>query len=612
MKAFLHKKIKQAPTDPGVYHFLNSDKKIIYIGKAKNIRNRIRTYFQKSNNKSSKNSTMIKHVTDLEWIVVRNEVEALMTEANLIKEHQPRYNVDLKDDKSYPFIRITNEPYPQVFITRSIIRDGSKYYGPFTDSRRLRMILKALNKVFPIRSCSYLIDEKVIKEKKISICLDYHINKCEGPCEGLVSRDMYLTMINRIEDFMRGRTKVIESHLNNMMVKASEEQRYEEAGLYRDQLSAIDSFKRKQSHVATDFTERDVIALEREGSFGVAVVLRIRNGRIFSRDKLLLKQLTDDDGVTMKTVITRFYLDSDFLPKEISLQFLPADEKELILWMKKRKKSTVRFIFPKKGEKAKELRVTIQNAKLLLGEWLLNRQKRKDQVPSILEQLKDDLNMDVPPRRIEAFDISHLGGTNTVASLVCFIDGRSKKSKYKKYNIKSVKGIDDFASMREVVFRRYRRIKEEKGPTPDLILVDGGKGQLSMALSALRELGMDYIPIIGLAKKLEEIYVPGSSEPQIIHKTSTGLVLLRRIRDEAHRFAITFQRKKRNKDLTKSIFNDIKGLGNKRLIMLFKAFSGPKQIAKQTPKVIMEETGIPMKIVKEIIKVAKKYKSSTI
>ncbi|MDP6169774.1 MAG: excinuclease ABC subunit UvrC [Candidatus Marinimicrobia bacterium] len=611
MKEFLQKKIKQAPTDPGVYHFLNSDKKIIYIGKAKNIRNRIRTYFQKSNNISSKNATMVKHVTDIEWIVVRNEVEALMTEANLIKEHQPRYNVDLKDDKSYPFIRITNEPFPQVFITRNIIRDGSKYYGPFTDTRRLRMILKALNKVFPIRSCSYLIDAKVIKEKKISICLDYHINKCEGPCEGLVSRDQYFIMVNRIEDFMRGKTKVIESHLNDMMVKASKEQRYEEAGLYRDQLSAIDSFKRKQSHVATDFTERDVIALAREGSYGVAVVLRIRNGKIFSRDKLLLKQLTDDE-IIMKTVITRFYMDSDYLPKEISLQVVPADEQELILWMKERKKSSVKFIFPQKGEKAKELRVTMQNAKLLLSEWLLNRQKRKDQVPSILEQLKDDLNMDVPPRRIEAFDISHLGGTNTVASLVCFIDGRPKKTKYRKYNIKSVKGIDDFASMREVVFRRYRRIKEESRSMPDLILVDGGKGQLSMALSALRELGMDYIPIIGLAKKLEEVFVPGNSESQFIHKTSPGLLLLRRIRDEAHRFAITFQRKKRNKDLTKSIFNDIKGLGAKRSAMLLQSFSGPKQIAKQTPEEIRAKTGIPMKIVKEIIKVAKNYNSSII
>ena len=554
---------------------------------------------------------MVKHVTDIEWIVVRNEVEALMTEANLIKEHQPRYNVDLKDDKSYPFIRITNEPFPQVFITRNIIRDGSKYYGPFTDTRRLRMILKALNKVFPIRSCSYLIDAKVIKEKKISICLDYHINKCEGPCEGLVSRDQYFIMVNRIEDFMRGKTKVIESHLNDMMVKASKEQRYEEAGLYRDQLSAIDSFKRKQSHVATDFTERDVIALAREGSYGVAVVLRIRNGKIFSRDKLLLKQLTDDE-IIMKTVITRFYMDSDYLTKEISLQVVPADEQELILWMKERKKSSVKFIFPQKGEKAKELRVTMQNAKLLLSEWLLNRQKRKDQVPSILEQLKDDLNMDVPPRRIEAFDISHLGGTNTVASLVCFIDGRPKKTKYRKYNIKSVKGIDDFASMREVVFRRYRRIKEESRSMPDLILVDGGKGQLSMALSALRELGMDYIPIIGLAKKLEEVFVPGNSESQFIHKTSPGLLLLRRIRDEAHRFAITFQRKKRNKDLTKSIFNDIKGLGAKRSAMLLQSFSGPKQIAKQTPEEIRAKTGIPMKIVKEIIKVAKNYNSSII
>jgi excinuclease ABC subunit C len=473
------------------------------------------------------------------------------------------------------------------------------------------MILKALNKVFPIRSCSYLIDAKVIKEKKISICLDYHINKCEGPCEGLVSRDQYFIMVNRIEDFMRGKTKVIESHLNDMMVKASKEQRYEEAGLYRDQLSAIDSFKRKQSHVATDFTERDVIALAREGSYGVAVVLRIRNGKIFSRDKLLLKQLTDDE-IIMKTVITRFYMDSDYLPKEISLQVVPADEQELILWMKERKKSSVKFIFPQKGEKAKELRVTMQNAKLLLSEWLLNRQKRKDQVPSILEQLKDDLNMDVPPRRIEAFDISHLGGTNTVASLVCFIDGRPKKTKYRKYNIKSVKGIDDFASMREVVFRRYRRIKEESRSMPDLILVDGGKGQLSMALSALRELGMDYIPIIGLAKKLEEVFVPGNSESQFIHKTSPGLLLLRRIRDEAHRFAITFQRKKRNKDLTKSIFNDIKGLGAKRSAMLLQSFSGPKQIAKQTPEEIRAKTGIPMKIVKEIIKVAKNYNSSII
>ena len=605
MKNLLQEKIKQAPAEPGVYQFLNSKNSIIYIGKAKNIRNRIRTYFQKSNNRSPKNITMVKHVADLEWIVVRNEVEALMTEANLIKEHQPRYNVDLRDDKSYPFIRITNEPFPQVFLTRKVIRDGSKYYGPFTDSWRLRMILKALNKVFPIRSCSYFIDENTIKEKKISLCLDYHIKKCEGPCEGLVSKDKYRTMIDRIEDFLKGRTKITESYLNEMMMMSSEDQKYEEAALYRDQLNAIESFKRKQSHVATDFTERDVITLAKEGSLGVAVVLRIRNGKIFSRDKLLLKQLSQDDGVTMKTVIMRFYMDSDFLPKEISLQFSPKDEGDLILWLKEKKKGAIRFIYPKKGEKVKELKVTMQNSKLLLGEWLINKQKRKDQVPRLLEHLKEDLNMDVPPRRIEAIDISHLGGTNTVASLVHFFDGQPKRSQYRKYNIKSVNGIDDFASMREVVLRRYKRVKEENITIPDLILVDGGKGQLSMALSALRELGMDYIPIIGLAKKLEEVFVPGNSEPQVIHKSSPGLLLLRRIRDEAHRFAIAFQRSKRKKELTKSIFDDIRGLGKKRMVRLLKTFNGPKEIARLTPEVISAETKIPIKIAKEIIKVAK-------
>ena len=596
----------QAPTKPGVYQFLNSKNRIIYIGKAKNIRNRIRTYFQKSNNRSPKNITMVKHVTDLEWIVVRNEVEALMTEANLIKEHQPRYNVDLRDDKSYPFIRVTNEPFPQVFLTRKVIRDGSKYYGPFTDSRRLRMILKALNKVFPIRSCSYFIDENTIKEKKISLCLDYHIKKCEGPCEGLVSKVQYLTMIDRIEDFLKGRTKITESYLNEMMMMASEGQKYEEAAMYRDQLNAIESFKSKQSHVATDFTERDVITLAKEGSLGVAVVLRIRNGKIFSRDKLLLKQLSQDDGVTMKTVIMRFYMDSDFLPKEISLQFSPKDEADLIFWLKKKKKGAIRFIYPKKGEKVKELKVTMQNSKLLLGEWLINRQKRKDQVPRLLAQLKEDLNMDEPPRKIEAIDISHLGGSNTVASLVHFFDGQPKRSQYRKYNIKSVNGIDDFAAMREVVLRRYKRVKEENTTIPDLILVDGGKGQLSMALSALRELGMDYIPIIGLAKKLEEVFVPGNSEPQVIHKSSPGLLLLRRIRDEAHRFAITFQKSKRKKQLTKSIFDDIRGLGKKRMVKLLQTFNGPKEIAGLTPEVISAETKIPIKIAKEIIKVAKK------
>ena len=604
MKKNLQRKINQSPNDPGVYQFFNFKDDIIYIGKAKNIRNRIKTYFQNSNKQSSKNIMMVKNIKDLDWIVVRNEVEALMTEANLIKKHQPRYNVDLRDDKSYPFIRITNEPYPQVFLTRKVIRDGSKYFGPFTDSHRLRMILKALNKIFPIRSCSYFIDKHVIDEKKIALCLDYHIKKCEGPCEGLVTEKKYLTMVDRIEDFLRGNTKLTESYLKDRMESSSKSQKYEEAAMYRDQLIAVESFKKNQSHVATDFTERDVIAIVKEGNLGVAVVLRIRNGKIFSRDKLLLKQL-NDDSVTMKTIITRFYMNSDFLPNEISLQFPPADEFDLVQWLKQRKNGPIKFIYPKRGEKSKELRITIQNAKLLLGEWLIDRQKRRERIPKILNQLKDDLNLDVPPRIIEAFDVSHLGGINTVASMVSFIDGRPKKSKYRKYSIKTVDGIDDFSSIREVIFRRYKRVKEENQVVPNLILVDGGKGQLSMALSALRELGMDYIPIIGLAKRLEEVFITGNAQPQTIHKTSPSLILLRRIRDEAHRFAIKFQRQKRNKEFIHSIFQNIKGVGKKRQEILLKAFDGPKQIAKLTPEVIRAETGIPIKLVKRIIEKSK-------
>ena len=604
MNQSVQDKLKQVPTEPGVYQFLNSAQKIIYIGKAKNLRNRVRSYFQKSKYQSPKNVTMVRHITDLEWIVVRNEVEALMTEANLIKTHHPRYNIDLRDDKTYPFIRITNEPFPQVVLTRKIIRDGSKYYGPFTDVWRLRMTMKALYKVFPIRSCIFYLDEAVVKEKKVSICLDYHIKKCEGPCEGLVPQGHYLEMVKRIEELMKGKTKLTESYISNMMKEASSKQNYEEAAMYRDQLNAILSFKEKQSHVATDFEERDVIALARKGSLGVAVVLRIRNGRIFSRDKLSLKQLDDNDESTLKTIVTRFYMDSDFIPREMSLQVCPLDEKELNIWLKKKRKGAVRFLYPKKGEKAKELRITMQNARLLLGEWIINREKRKDQVPKMLDQLREDLSLDVPPRRIEAFDISHLGGTNTVASMVCFMDTRPRKTEYRKFNIKSVDGIDDYAAMREVVFRRYKRVKEEEKPLPDLVLIDGGKGQLSMAVSALRELGLDYIPVIGLAKRLDEIFVPGNSEPQSIHKQSSGLILLMRIRDEAHRFAVTYQRQKRNKKLVHSVFADIPGMGKKRLEKLLQSFDGPEAIAKLTPEVINGETGIPLKVGKEIIKLA--------
>ena len=598
-------KVKQVPTKPGVYFFKNEGGEIIYIGKAKHLRNRVKSYFQNSKHQSAKNISMIKRIADIEWIVVGSEVEALLTEANLIKKHQPHYNINLRDDKSFPYIRITKEPYPRVFITREIIRDGSKYFGPYTDVRHLRRSLKAVHSIFPVRSCDYLINKKSIHDKKVSLCLDYHIKKCQGPCEGMVDEIDYNKMIKQVIQFLQGRTKETELYIKNQMDNASSIMRFEDAGIYRDQLHAIKKFKEQQRKVAADFEDRDVFSLAKDEDYGIAVIVRIRNGRITSREKISLRNIDESDEVMMETILTRFYLESDFIPKEISLPATPKNKDQLTNWLKQKRGGAIKLQIPQKGERAKEVRLAFQNAKLLLGEWLINRKKRMELVPKMISQLQDDLHMKVPPRKIEAFDISHLGGTNTVASLVCFVDGKPRKSLYRKFKVKTVDGIDDFASMREIVYRRYKRVKKESKSFPDLILIDGGKGQLSMAVSALRELGLDYLPIVGLAKRLEEVFIPGSSDAQSIHKQSPGLILLRRIRDEAHRFAITFQKQQRTKTISKSIFHDIKGVGDKRVKKLLLIYKDLKTIAKLKPANIQRDIGVSEVIAKTIIKKAK-------
>ena len=606
MKQFNSNKIKSVPTEPGVYFFKDKKNDIIYIGKAINLRNRVRSYFQKNKYQTPKNTSMIKRIIDIEWLVVGNEVEALLTEANLIKQHQPYYNVNLKDDKSFPFIRITNEPFPRVFITREIIRDGSKYFGPYTDVVYLRRTLKAIRRIFPVRSCDFYIEQAVIDQKKISLCLDYHIKKCEGPCEGLVSEERYKEMIDNIVSFLHGKTKSSEIYIHNQMEKASSQLRYEDAGIFRDQLHAIKAFKKKQIKINADFDDRDIIGYAKENDFGVVVIVRIRNGRIASREKLSLSNLDEDDAAMIKTVITQFYFDTDFIPSEICVQQIPDSVDELLIWLKEKRGKKVGISLPQKGEKAKQVRLAHQNAKLLLGEWVINKKKRKDLIPKMVKQLQDDLQLKVPPRKIECFDISHLGGTNTVASMVCFMDGKPRKNNYRKYNIKSVDGIDDFASIREVVYRRYKRVKDEGDGFPDLIVVDGGKGQLSMAVSALRELGLDYLPIISLAKKLEEVFIPGNSDAQSIHKQSPGLILLRQLRDEAHRFAIDFQRQKRNKTISDSVFLSIKGMGKKKVQRLLSHYSDLNVIANLKTGELAKELSISNLIADEIIDKAKK------
>ncbi|MFQ6612228.1 MAG: excinuclease ABC subunit UvrC [Fidelibacterota bacterium] len=602
----LKEKIASLPTKPGVYFFKNQQGEIIYIGKGKNLRNRVRSYFQKNKYQTPKNQSLIARIADLEWLVVRSEVEALLTEANLIKEHQPHYNISLKDDKSFPFIRITSEPFPRVFITREIVKDGSKYFGPYTDVLLLRRSLKAVHKIFPVRSCDYHLDEQVVAARKVRLCLDYHIKKCEGPCEGLVSQEVYGQMIKRVIQFLQGKTGITETYIREQMELAAAELRFEDAAMYRDQLRAIKSFRQRQRKVVADFADRDVFALAREEGYGTGVIVRIRSGRIFSREKIYFKKADEEIGKLLETLMTRFYLHADFIPPEILTPDFPDNREQIEKWLREKRRSVVKIHVPQRGEKARELRLAEQNAKLLLGEWLLERKKRKELVPKMVAQLQDDLQLKAPPRRIEAFDISHLGGTQTVASMVCFIDGKPRKSQYRKFKIKTITGIDDFASIREVVFRRYKRVKKEQGSYPDLILIDGGKGQLSMAVSALRELGLDYLPMVGLAKRLEEVFVPGESAPRSLAKQSPGLILLRRIRDEAHRFAITFQRQKRGKKALESIFSTIPGIGLKRLQKLLTEFNSVEEIASANVKDIQEKVSVDSNIAEQILKKAKK------
>ena len=607
MNDLLNNKITNIPQKPGVYQFINDKGEIIYIGKAKNLRTRVRSYFQKNKYQTPKNQSMIKRILDLEWIVVSSEVEALLTEANLIKENKPHYNINLKDDKSFPYIRITKEAYPRIFITREIVKDGSRYFGPYTDVYVLRRSLKAVHKIFPIRSCDFLLDKKTIQSLKVDLCLDYHIKKCDGPCQNLISEDEYNKMIKRVISFLQGRTTETEVYINDQMLKAANDTRYEDAGMYRDQLDAIKNFKDRQRKVAADFDDRDVIALSRKDNMCISVIVRIRNGRIHSREKISMNISDETDSDIIELVITQFYLNSDFIPKVLNVSDIPTNKTQLIHWLKEKRNGNIEIKLPIKGDKAREIRLAEQNAKLLLGEWIINRTKRRELIPKMIQQLQEDLQLNIPPRRIEAFDISHLGGEDTVASMVSFIDGKAKKSEYRKYKIKGVNGIDDFAAIREVVVRRYRKLKDEKSSYPDLILIDGGKGQLNMAISALRDLGLDYLLVIGLAKRLEEVFVPGNSDPQSIPKNSPGLILLRKIRDEAHRFALTYQKQKRNKKVRESIFDSVNGMGPKRIQSLLRSFEGIENIANADSNIIADKANIPLKIAKDIFLVAKQF-----
>lgn len=615
MNEILADKLKNLPARPGVYLYRNKDGKILYVGKAKVLRNRVRSYFQDSRNLHPRTQLMISLIHDLETIIVDSEVEALILESNLIKEHRPRFNILLRDDKSYPYIRITNEPFPQVFVTRRIVRDGSRYLGPYTDVKHLRSIVRAMQKIFPIRSCKFYLDKEVVEKRKVKLCLEYHIKRCEGPCEGLVDSKHYRKMINQVERFLKGKTRELLEELNQLMLEKSEATHFEEAARIRDQIKMIKEYDFMPRRVTlSDELDRDVIALAHEGEDACVVVFKIRDGKVIGRQHFYLDGVDQQETPEiLHDFLQQFYLEADYYPPQILLPMEPSEEKELLeTWLSEKAEQKVELLVPQIGSKKKLVQMCQTNARFLMEELQIQRLKNKDHVPFSVRELQKHLSLENPPRRIEGFDISNIQGTDAVASMVCFIDGRPRKSEYRIFKIRSKQTPDDFLMMHEAVSRRYRRQLVEKQALPDLILVDGGKGQLSSAVRALREVGVpDDQPIIGLAKRLEEVFLPSYSDPMNIPKRSSGLKLLQQVRDEAHRFAITHFRKQHKKTVLKSPLDDIEGIGPARKKHLLRTFGSLKKISQVDVETLQKQGKLPEKVAQNLIQALQEKESAT-
>jgi len=597
----LKEKLQNIPRSPGVYLFKDKNKKVIYVGKAVVLRNRVRSYFQGGKIDDPKSKRLKSRIRDLEIIVTDSEIEALILEANLIKEYKPRYNVNLKDDKSFPYIRVTNEKFPRIFPTRKIIKDGSKYFGPYTDVGSMRSLLKTIKRIFPIRSCNLNLTEENIKAGKFKVCLNYHIKKCMGPCEGFIDENEYGQIVKNIIDFINGRDRIVVEELIEKMERHAELMQFERAARIRDQIQAIKDFQYKQKVITPDEIDRDLFVAYAEDNDACGVVFKVRQGRVIGRQHFYLDGV---EGETLDRVLShlliRFYMHADFVPNEIYLPIPLEDGANIEKWLSGRLNSKVQLVFPQRGEKAKLLKMAFQNAKLLLQELKLQKMKDKDYIPHSVKALQRDLRLTNPPKRIEAFDISNIHGTDATASLVTFVNGQPHKSDYRRFKIRTKSTPDDFAMMAEAIERRYTRQLKENQPLPDLILVDGGKGQLSSATEVLAKLNLQDQPVIALAKRLDEVFIPGVTEAQNIPKTSSGLRLLQQIRDEAHRFAIEYHRKLRGKRSVYSELNEINGIGDQRKKRLIRHFGSIKNLKTASLEDIRTVQGLPENLAEKI------------
>jgi len=590
-------KLDALPVRPGVYLMKDARGRIIYVGKAKTLRHRVRSYFQDSgfDGRPQFNALMAK-VRDIEYIATETEQEALILEANQIKAHKPRYNINLKDDKKYPFIRITSEPYARIFATRDVERDGSRYLGPYSNVRSMRTALDVMHRIFPVRSCDYPLPSNSVKR-----CMEYQIHRCEGPCEDLVDQGDYARNVSRAVRFLKGHNTAVIGELREQMAEASASMRYEQAARCRDQLRALETMQARQKVVLEQDLDRDVIGMSRHDDEACCAVLEIREGRLADQKHHFLSGVMEhDDAEIVSAFVRQFYLQTDFIPPEIHLSVLLPDVDEIGAWLSSKTERRVRLAVRQRGIKARTQDMADANAANLLEERQLKRERQRERVPQSVLSLQRDLALESPPRRIEGIDISNIQGTDAVGSLVCMVDGKPRRSEYRHFKIRDVQGADDYASIREVVERRFRGLMKRGESYPDLLMIDGGKGQLTSAMEALVRLGLPDQPVVGLAKRLEELFLPRQSQPLLLPKASASLRLLQVLRDEAHRFAVTYHQKLRHKRTLSSSLDRVPGIGPSRRTALLRAFGSVQRVREAEVAQIAAVKGFSTKLAQEL------------
>ncbi|WP_378186203.1 excinuclease ABC subunit UvrC [Aquimarina sp. W85] len=574
--------IKTLPTNPGVYQYYDNDDKLLYIGKAKNLKKRVSSYFNKKHD-SHRIGVLVKKIRFIKHIIVETETDALLLENNLIKQHQPRFNVMLKDDKTYPWICIKKERFPRVFPTRNLIKDGSEYFGPYTSFKTVNTLLELIKNLYQLRTCSYDLAENKIQSNKYKVCLEYHLGNCKGPCEGLQEEEIYNKNIEAIRQIVKGNFKDSLQQFKNLMNQYAQNMEFEDAQRIKEKIEVLEKYQAKSTVVNPKISNVDVFSIISDESFGYVNFLQLSYGSIIrSHTTEIKKKLDESDQELLELAVV-----------ELRQRF-NSNSKEVYLPFKLSLGEHIKVTVPQLGDKRKILELSIRNAKYY-------RQERFKQIKIIdpdrhekrlMAQMKKDLRLPFEPTHIECFDNSNIQGSNPVAACVVFKNGKPSKKEYRKFNIKTVDGPNDFASMEEVVYRRYKRLKEENAPLPQLVIVDGGKGQLSSGLKALDDLELrGKITIIGIAKRLEEIYYPGDTIPLYLDKKSETLKVIQHLRNEAHRFGITFHRQKRSKAALDTELDNIPGVGEKTVIELLKSFRSVKKIQEASLKELTQIVG---------------------